>query len=97
MQQKIPKYEHKKHPKHKPWWNPELKQVRKELTIAEKKWLSCKDRMLRSVLRDRYKHLGRKFSSYNGQKGQEATQLSYDIQNNLANLLSENQANFWTL
>ena len=28
MQQKVPKYEHKKHCKHKPWWNPELKQVR---------------------------------------------------------------------
>ena len=32
---------------------------------------------------------------YNGQKGQEATQLAYPKQFGI--LLSENQANFWTL
>ena len=46
------------------------------------------------MLRDRYKHLKRNFSTM---VRKAKRQHNWHIQNNLANLLSENQAIFWTL
>ena len=46
------------------------------------------------MLRDRYKHLRGKFSTM---VRKAKRQHNWHIQNNLASLLSVNQANFWTL
>jgi len=52
-----------KHHHHKPWWNQELSEARAEVAKAERKWLTCENRINRPILRENYKATRRKFDS----------------------------------
>ena len=41
MENNLPKSSNQKHHHHKPWWNQELSEARKGVTIAEREWPTC--------------------------------------------------------
>ena len=92
MELKIPKI--KCRTNHKPWWNPKLGKLRRNMYMAEKKWLNCKDKTHRNQLQQLFKAARREYTYFIRKAKRNYVRT---IQSKLMKDHHGKQADFWSL